>query len=167
MEHTLPPIRATRWRTATVVASAVAALELVLLVVLGAALLAKPVSRHVTQAAEQQVMAPVVKRRPQSATAAAPLLSRGETSVLVLNGNGRPGAAGAAAEQVRRLGYTIGGVGNADRSDHARSVVMYRGDHAREARRLARELRIEIVGPLDGVKPAELLGAHLAVVVGD
>ena len=47
MEHTLPQIRTGQlerpWRTATLVACLVAALELVVLVVLGVALLAEPV----------------------------------------------------------------------------------------------------------------------------
>ena len=34
------------------------------------------------------------------------------------------------------------------------------------ALRLARDLRIRIVGPLDGMTVRELLGAHVAVVVG-
>ena len=44
VEHSLPQVQ-TPWRTATLVASAVAALELVALVVVGVVLLAKPVSR--------------------------------------------------------------------------------------------------------------------------
>ena len=51
MEHSLIDVRSP-WRTATLVASSVAALELVALVVLGVVLLAKPVSDHVRQAAQ-------------------------------------------------------------------------------------------------------------------
>ena len=54
-----PPQIRSPWRTATLVASAVAALELVLLVVLAVMLLAEPVSQHVRQAAEAKVFAPV------------------------------------------------------------------------------------------------------------
>jgi hypothetical protein len=32
--------------------------------------------------------------------------------------------------------------------------------------RLARDLRIRIVGPLDGMNVRQLMGAHVAVVVG-
>ena len=166
MEHSLPQIR-TPWRTATLVACGVAALELVVLVVLGVALLAEPVSRHVTKAAEQKVLAPVVKKPEVKPAAGAPTLTRGQTSVLVLNGNGRPGAAATAAERVRGIGYTIGSVGNAKRTDHTRSLVMYRAGHEAEAKRLARDLKVKVVGPLDGMRPAELLGAHVALVVGD
>ena len=165
MEHTLPQLRSP-WRTATLVAVSVAALELVLLVALGVAFLAEPVSRQVTQAAEQQVLAPVAPK-PAPPKPGAPELTRGETSVLVLNGNGTPGAAAAGAERVRARGYTIGGVGNATRGDYTRSVVMYRSGYEPEAKRLAHDLGIKVVGPLDGLRPADLLGAHVALVLGD
>lgn len=168
MEHSpsLPQLRSP-WRTATVVASAVAALELVLLVVLGVALLAEPVSQHVRKAAEQKVLAPVAKPKPRAAApVGAPKLTRAETSVIVLNGNGRAGAAAAAADDVRRFGYTIGTVGNAPRTDFTRTLVMFRPGYRAEAVRLAKDLRVKIVGPLDGLRPADLLGAHVALVVG-
>jgi hypothetical protein len=43
---------------------------------------------------------------------------------------------------------------------------MYRKGYAPEAQRLAHDLKLKIVAPLDGLKPSELLGAHVAVVVG-
>ena len=166
MEHSLSQVH-TPWRTATLVASAVAALELIVLVVLGVALLAKPVSDHVRQAAEAKVFAPVQKPKPPATTPVGkPKLTRGETSVIVLNGNGRAGAAAEGAEAVRRFGYTIGTVGNAPRSDFTRTLVMYRKGYRAEGVRLAADLKVKIVGPLDGLKPADMLGAHVALVVG-
>lgn len=166
MEHSLPQIR-TPWRTATIVASAVAALELVVLVVLGIAFLAEPVSNQVRKAAEAEALAPVVpKKKAVAQPVGAPRLSRQETSVIVLNGNGRSGAAAESADAVRRFGYTIGTVGNAPRTDFTRTVVMYRGGYRPEAARLAKDLNVKIVGPLDGLRPADLLGAHVALVVG-
>jgi hypothetical protein len=170
VEHSLPQIQQvpTPWRTATLVASAIAALELVLLLVFAVAFLAEPVARRVTQTAEARVFAPVAPRpAKQTAATAEPRLSRQQLSVLVLNGGGVTGAAASTAERTRALGYTIGGVGNAPRSDYTRSLVMYRKGYAPEAQRLARDLKLKIVAPLDGLKPAELLGAHLAVVVGE
>ena len=166
MEHSLPQIR-TPWRTATIVASAVAALELVVLVVLGIAFLAEPVSNQVRKAAEAEALAPVVpKKKAVAQPAGAPKLSRQETSVIVLNGNGRAGAAASSAEAVRRFGYTIGTVGNAPRSDFTRTLVMYRKGYQAEGARLAKDLHVKIVGPLDGLRPADMLGAHVALVVG-
>lgn len=157
----------TPWRRATLVACLVAAVELVALVALGAMLLAEPVAQQVSKAAERQVLAPVAKKPKPKPVAGKPVLSRAETSVLVLNGNGLPGAAAESADRVRAIGYTIGGVGNATRSDHTRSVVMYRAGHEAEAKRLARDLKVKVVGPLDGIRPGELMGAHVALVVGD
>jgi hypothetical protein len=165
VEHSLTDVR-TPWRTATLVASAVAALELLLLVALCVVLLAKPVSQHVQQAAEKKVFAPV-KAKPRVPTPIGkPKLSRGETSVIILNGNGRPGAAAEGAANVRGLGYTIGTVGNAPRSDFTRTLVMFRRGYRPEAVRLAADLKVKIVGPLDGLRPRDMMGAHVALIIG-
>ena len=166
MEHSLHPIRSP-WRTATLVAAGVAAVELVLLIVLGAALLADPVSQQVRKAAAEKAFAPVVAKPKKAVPESEPRLSRAETSVIVLNGNGRTGAAAAGAERVRALGYTIGTVGNAPRRDVTRTIVMYRQDYRPEALRLAADLGVKIVGPLDGLTPKDMLGAHVALVLGD
>ena len=167
MEHSLSQVRSP-WRTATLVASVVAALELVLLVVLAVMLLAQPVSQHVRQAAEAKVFAPVKPKRhaPAKQQAGKPKLTRAQTSVIVLNGNGRPGAAASSADAVRRFGYTIGNVGNAPRSDFTRTLIMFRKGYRPEALRLGKDLGIKIVGPLDGLRGSDMMGAHVALVVG-
>jgi LytR cell envelope-related transcriptional attenuator len=168
VEHSLPSIE-TPWRTATVVLGGVAAFQFVLVIVLLVALLAEPVSQHVAKEAEKKVMAPVAKKEPvvtNRAAAAAPGLKRSETTVIVLNGNGLQGAAHSMAERVRGKGYAIGSVGNAPRTDFARSLVMYRSGFAAEGKRIARDLGIKVVGPLDGMKRSQLLGAHVAVIIG-
>ena len=158
------------WRTATLVASAVAAVELVILMVVGVTLLAKPVADEVRQAAEAKVFAPLklapAQPRPQPAKVGAPKLTRAETSVLVLNGSGRTGAAATQAASLEALGYTIGAVGNAPRSDYTRSLVMYRRGFAAEAARLAKDARIKTVGPLDGLRARDLEGAHVVLLIG-
>ena len=165
MEHSLPHVQSP-WRTATLIACAVAALELVILVALGVVLLAKPVSEHVQQAAEKKVFAPV-KAKPRVATPVGkPTLTRAATSVIVLNGNGRAGAAAQGAANVQRFGYTIGTVGNAPRSDFTRTLVMFRRGYRPEAVRLAADLKVKIVGPLDGLRTRDMMGAHVALVVG-
>jgi hypothetical protein len=156
------------WRTATLVLTGVAALELVLLLGAGAVLLGRQLAPHVAgaqvkklhaQAARAVTRPPVPKRQPIGV----PRHSRRESAVLVLNGNGRTGAAGAEARAVRAKGYRVSRVGNAHRTDYVRSLVMYRA----EGYRLARDLRVGIVTPLDGMTPRALLDAKLAVVVGD
>jgi len=165
VEHSLPQV-SSPWRTATLVASAVAAAELVILVVLGVTLLAKPVSEHVRDAAEAKVFAPVTPKPPAAAPAGEPKLARAETSVIVLNGSGRSGAAAENALRIRGLGYTIGTVGNAPRRDFTRTLVMFRPGYRAEAARLATDLKLKIVGPLDGLRASDLLGAHVALIVG-
>ena len=85
------------WRTATVVVAGIAALELVLLVMIGGALLAKPdqAARKATPAKAKAVATThVAKHAPVKATKAVPAeLPRRKVTVLVLNGNGRQGAA--------------------------------------------------------------------------
>ena len=165
MEHSLPQPRSP-WRTATLVASAVAMVELLALVAIGVTQLAQPVAEQVREKAVAQALAPVAKAKPKP-VAGGPKLERGETSVIVLNGNGRSGAAAASAEAVQRFGYTISTVGNAPRTDFTRTIVMYRDGYRAEAARLAKDLNVKIVGPLDGLRPADLLGAHVALVVGE
>jgi hypothetical protein len=43
---------------------------------------------------------------------------------------------------------------------------MYRRGYRAEGLRLGRDLGIRAVGPLDGLHPSDLMGAHLAVVIG-
>ena len=156
------------WRRTAIVAGAVAAVELVLLVAAALALFGSPLARHGGDATAAPVAKPAVKPRPRPArpAPAVPRLSRHDTSVLVLNGNGVAGAAGAEAARVRTRGYRVAGAANASRNDYGRSVVMYRRGRAPEGRRLARDLGIRIVGPLDGIRPGETRGAQLVVVIG-
>jgi len=158
------------WRTATIAASLVAAVELVLL--LGAAflLLAKPLSHAMQRHAAATAFAPAKPAAnpviPKQAPIGLPKLMRSETKVFVLNGNGRNGAASAAASRLSDRGYRIPGTGNAKRQDYATTVVMYkRGFHA-EGVRLAHDMHAKALGPLDGIDPSTLNGAQLAIVLG-
>lgn len=157
------------WRTAALVAAAVAAIELLVLVVVGGALIAKPSTastvKPVTKVAKVKAHRAATAKTHRAASPAAEL-ARGKVSVLILNGNGRQGAAASAAARVSRRGYRIGGVANAPRSDFTRNLVMYRRGFEGEGRRLARDLGIRIVGPLDGLRASQLHGAHTVVVVG-
>lgn len=158
------------WRTATLVASLIAAAELVLLLVAAFLLLAKPLAHAMRSHAEAAAFAPTKKASVPVVHHAAKVppakLSRHSTRVFVFNGNGRNGAASAAAAELRHIGYRIGGTGNASRQDYANTVVMYRTGFEAEGLRLARDLHVKVVGPLDGVKPSALHGGQLAVVLG-
>jgi hypothetical protein len=168
------------WRTAAIVAAFVAGIELLLLLVVGGALLAKPTA---------EAGAPAKKAAVQKATAAAPAkaakaekgkpapavaakkiaaadLPRRKVSVLVLNGNGRTGAAAAAATRVGGRGYRISAVSNAPRQDYPQSMVLYRRGFEGEGHRLAKDLGVKVVGPLDGMKASQLHGAHAVFILG-
>jgi hypothetical protein len=171
MEHTLPSLRLDEpWRTRAIVAAALALIELVVILGVVLLLVGRPISERVSAAAEARVLAPAKPaKKPKKKTKPAqalPKLERGETSVMVLNGNGETGAAHAESARVRQLGYLIGTVGNAPRNDFPHSLVMYRPGHKPEALRLAKDLRIRNVTPLDGLSQKDLLGAHLAYVLG-
>ncbi len=162
------------WRTATIVATLVAAVELFILIGFAVALFGPPVldwaqgtkESSAAPAAKQDKPAAAEQPPAQEAKPAAPRLARTETSVLVLNGNGIAGAAASAGQLVRHKGYVVAAVGNAPRSDYRRSVVMYRPGYAPEAARFARDLGMKVVSPLDGLRRKDLMGAHVAVVLG-
>jgi len=159
------------WRTATLVASLVAAIELILLLVAAVLLLAKPLSHAMHRQAEAAAFKTPAKKavspvRHVKQAAVKARLPRAKTNVWVLNGNGRNGAAGSEAARLTSRGYRIRGTGNATRTDYATTVVMYRPGFRGEGLRLAHDLRLKAVGPLDGLKPAALHGAQLVVLVG-
>jgi hypothetical protein len=173
MEHSHPlqTFDAVRpWRTATLVASAIAACELLLLVVLGIALIAKPLSERAEKTAAARLAVPLPKATQDSPVklraSGKPALGRAATRVTVLNGNGQQGAAAAQAGRIRQHGYAIGAVTNAPNTDYTRTMVMYRGRFRPEAVRLAKDLGIKIVTPLDGLSAGALEGAHVAVILG-
>jgi hypothetical protein len=158
------------WRTAALVAAAIAAVELVLLLVIGGGAVAGIVSKEVQQAATRRALAtpaPEKERQVtrQPASAAAKVL-RTKLRVVVLNGNGRQGAAAAAASRVHRRGYKIGFVGNAPSTDFGKSIVMYRPGFAGEGRRFGRDLGVKLVTPLDGIRLSQLHGSHLVLILG-
>jgi hypothetical protein len=161
VEHVLSSPSRHPWRTIAVVAAGIATLELLALVLTATALLAKPVAEHARAAAKKQAAA-----APKATVPARPVLARRVVTVSVLNGNGVSGAAASTASRVRARGYKIRKVGNAPRGGYGRSVVMYRTGFRPEALRLAHDLGLALVSPLDGLRATSLAGAKLAVVVG-
>jgi hypothetical protein len=114
-------------------------------------------------APEKQTTAKPLTRKPASAVVAK--RPRSKTVVLVLNGNGRTGAAAAAASRVQNRGYKVGKVTNAPRQV-SRSIVMYRPGFAGEGRRLGKDLGVRRVTPLDGMRGGQLGRAHVVFIVG-
>jgi hypothetical protein len=164
------------WKRATVVASLVAAVELALLIGAGLLLVAKPLSHAIRKHAIEVKTAPAatvptqskqlkqaIKRTKAPAGHARP---RSHVRIMVLNGNGHAGAAGDEAARLQHLGYKVSGAGNARRQDYATSLVMYRDGWRAEGMRLAKDLGVKVVGPLDGVRSSALHGGELLVIVG-
>ena len=159
------------WRLAAYIAGGVAVAELLLLLVIGGGALVEAVSHRVQLEARERALAPaatesrkaVTRKQTPAATAKTP---RGRTVVMVLNGNGRTGAAASAASRVRSRGYRVGTVGNASSTDFARSLVMYKPGFAGEARRLASDLRVKQIGPLDGIRARDLGRAQVVFILG-
>jgi hypothetical protein len=131
-----------KWRTAAIVLTVVAALEFVALAGAGVAIFGNPLATNLSAGTAKAAARKVTRSRPLPTKTS---LARSDTVVMVLNGNGRTGSAAAAAHQLRARGY--------------------RG-YAAEAVRLARDLHVHIVSPLDGMRPARLMGAHLVLIVG-
>jgi len=145
-------------RAPTILFFGAAALGLVVLVMVGAGL----VSNSSTASAKR---VPVKHRAPGRPEPKRPTLTRAQTKVLVLNANGITGAAATEASRARARGYKISGTGNTALTQ-GRSVVLYRPGHEPEAKRLARDEGIALVGPLDGITPRQLHGAQVVIVLG-
>ena len=141
------------WRRATIAVSVVAAVELVVLAAIAIVLLGNPLASHLRET-EAVAGTPRVRTAiPAPAKKAA--LDRADTSVMVLNGGGRSGAAHAAADRVSAHGYQLGQVGNAA-GDTPRTLIMYRRGYEAEGARLGRDLHVRIVRPArrDRARPA-------------
>jgi hypothetical protein len=165
--HQLEAVRP--WRTATLVAVGIAAVELALLVVAGLILAGRSIAPHAHSAAAtpktvrhsaagpKRHLAPLVAHLPRS-----------KIGVIILNGNGIHGAAASAAALVSARGYVVKQVGNATNTGYPAWRLMYGPGFAGEAKRFVRDLGMSAAtfGPLDGMKPARLHGAQLVLILG-
>ena len=156
MEHVQPFARPFPWRPAALIALAVAIVGLTLVFVLAAGRLVH--ARHATPKASP------AKQRP--AAPSVPLRPRSRVSVLVLNGNGTSGVAGATATQLLGRGYRSATATNAPNEAYATSLVLYRRGWEREAQRLARDSGIRVVSALDGHLPAGSGRDQLVLILG-
>jgi hypothetical protein len=163
LDHSLAPpfeLGARDWRRLAIVVAAVAAVEAFVIVGVGVALLVPRLSHGSAQAdAMQGVVGPHTPAGNAKLTPA-------QTPIMVLNGNGRSGAAAAGAQRVRRLGYKLAVVGNAQRVDYPMSLVMYRPGLRAEALKFAKRMHVSTVGPLDGITLRKLGRAKLVYIVG-
>jgi LytR cell envelope-related transcriptional attenuator len=166
VEHAASFDAVRQWRIAAILASGIAALELLALIAAGVLLLGRPFAHHTTRAAAAAKPAPVPAKR-KAKPVRKPTLTRARTRVMVLNGNGQTGAAAAEAASIRARGYRISAVGNAPTQAQGPTLVMYRPGFSAEAKRLARDAGIGIVTALDGLKTSSLHRAQLVIVLGN
>jgi LytR cell envelope-related transcriptional attenuator len=165
LDHSVAPsfeLGAHDWRKLTIVLGAIAAVEALVILVVAVVLIVPRVSNHLAKA---DSVVPPGATGPHTPAGRAKL-SPAQTPVMVLNGNGQSGAAAASATKVRRLGYKLGLVGNAQRQDYPVSLVMYRPGLRPEALKFAKNMQIRTVGPLDGIKASKLGRAKLVYIVG-
>lgn len=158
------------WRAVAVVTAGFALVELVALIAIGLIHLAPRATAEPTA----KTAAPVahtprhvhVRVVPTAKVPSVPLRPRSRVRVLVLNGNGVGGAASAEASRLQARGYRIGGATNAERHDYARSMVMFAPGWSKEAHRLAHDIGVRMVAPVDGLHPSQLRGSGVVLLLG-
>ena len=157
MEISAQPAPPRQWRTATLVACGIVAFQVIVLVIVvkGVASTDSPARSKATSHHK------VGRAEPKR-----PTLPRTRTRILVLNGNGITGAAAAESDRLLARGYKVSGTGNTAQS-YGQGVVLYRPGKLPEAKRLAADEGIPLVGPLDGITLRQLHGAHLVIVLGN
>jgi hypothetical protein len=179
MDHPAEYTPVQPWRTAAMIATVVAVVELFILLMIAFLVGAKAFSSHTETATVAAIKRAVPSAaidgtstksdssagKSEKAKPAGPL-PRGRTSVVVLNGNGIPGAAAVSADKVHSFHYIVTATGNAPRTDFSRSVVMFRPGFRPAAQRLAKDVGVKRVSPLDGITKGDLQGAQIALIIG-
>lgn len=89
-----------------------------------------------------------------------------EIEVSVLNGTSVPGLAATYGDKVEGKGFSLGAVTNSS-SSFAESVVMFKVGHKPEAQKVAKQLGVSKVQPMNGEIESVSAGADVAVVVGE
>lgn len=97
-----------------------------------------------------------------STTTTVPSITPAQVSVQVLNGNGTSGAAGTAAGQLRGVGFTVSGTGDASTFTYTSNEVEY-GPAGLEAAQL---LQRSLVGGATLVEQSGLTGDSVVLVIG-
>jgi LytR cell envelope-related transcriptional attenuator len=90
----------------------------------------------------------------------------GEIEVTVLNGTSVPNLAATYGHKLEARGFKLGAVGDASQPRET-SVVMYAPGHKPEARRVARQLKISNLEPMESDIRSASAGAGVAVVIGE
>lgn len=97
---------------------------------------------------------------------AAAKVKPGEIEVTVLNGTSVVGLAAVFGDKVEGKGFELGAVTNSS-SSFEESVVMFTPGHKMEARKVAKQMRISKLQPMNGEIESVSAGADVALVVGE
>ncbi len=97
---------------------------------------------------------------------AAAQIKPGEIEVSVLNGTAVPGLAATFGDKVEAKGFELGAVTNSS-SSFSESVVMFKAGHKPEARKVAKQMQIKKLQPMNGEIESVSAGATVAVIVGE
>ncbi len=97
---------------------------------------------------------------------AAAQVKPGEIEVAVLNGTATPNLAADVGNKAEKKGFDVGAVGNTP-SSYEGTVVMFVSGHEPEAKKVAKQLSISKLQPMNGEVKAVSEGANVAVVVGE
>ncbi len=89
-----------------------------------------------------------------------------EIDVTVLNGTSVAGLAATFGDEVEGKGFNLGAVTNSSSSFEA-SVVMFKPGHKMEARKVAKQLGIAKLQPMNAEIQSVSAGADVAVIVGE
>ena len=160
------PYAASRWRTATIVAASLAALEFAALLAIGVTVLGKSVAHRVQEKAYAQVSgaarahdASADRRSSASALEDGGARAQRRWDLRSCRSDGRDCFVHAATSS--RASAT-----QVTPDSSTRTLVMYRDGYRAEGVRLARDARAHLVSPLDGMPQRALLGAQVVIVVG-
>jgi hypothetical protein len=89
-----------------------------------------------------------------------------QVSVAVLNGTSVGGLGAKVGDDVEANGFNLGAVTTSS-EPFAQTVVMFEDGHEREARRVARDLGVDPVQPIDRAAQRVAEGADVVVIAGD
>ena len=89
-----------------------------------------------------------------------------EIEVTVLNGTSVAGLAATFGDEVEGKGFNLGAVTNSS-SSFEESVVMFKPGHKMEARKVAKQLGIAKLQPMNAEIQSVSAGADVAVIVGE
>jgi hypothetical protein len=89
-----------------------------------------------------------------------------EIEVTVLNGTAVPNLAADFGRRVEAKGFKLGALGNTTQPVE-QSVVMYKPGHKTEAKRVAKQLSVTRLAPMDSEVKSASAGAKVAIVIGE